>query len=231
MKPNFVIPVFGLLLASACASRNEKMIIRPEPPEQETAVELFRIIEFQNEAAGETLPEWTACYLRGGIPEIEALDRYQNKYVFIGKNQGTNFTALNQWAENFTVIQDFPALAALRIESRLIGAASLYPDDEYGDYFEALIKKAYDAEYFGTQKEASFWIKKSLEKKIDSEEAPEDELAVEEVYEFFVLISIDKPVLQNRIRELMAAVNPDVPPTRAQNAAIHRIQQNFFEGF
>ncbi|GHV96037.1 hypothetical protein AGMMS50293_23570 [Spirochaetia bacterium] len=181
------------------------------------------------------MPEWVNQFLRGGIPGLEAIGAYQNRYVFVGKNKGNNFSALQQWAENFSPVQDFPRLAAARIEHRLISAASLYPDDEYGDYFEFLIKSASDAEYAGALKEESFWIKQRVEHKTETADSEETDQSgpplVEEVYEFFVLISIDKTILQTRIREFMAGIKPAVPPSRAQKAAINRVQQIFFEGF
>jgi Asp-tRNA(Asn)/Glu-tRNA(Gln) amidotransferase B subunit len=165
---------------------------------------------------------------------VESSTAYRDRYIFIGKTRGGNFNALQQWAEGFSVLQDFPRLAAARIESRLIAAASLYPDDEYGEYFEALVKRASDSEYPGAVKEAAYWIKTKVIQQQNNDDADPDEInepLVLERYEFFILISIDKATLQNNIRELMINIKTGVAPTRAQEAAISRVQQSFFGGF
>ena len=215
----------GLLLLGACAGQNHKIIIPPDSPVQtETETGELEIIETQNGTDKESLPEWLQRFYRGGNQAVEAMSIYQDKYIFIGKTRGTSLNALRQWVDNYAADRDFPRLAAARIENRMLAAASLYPDDEYGDYFSILIKTASDAEYPPSITEETFWIKQRVEG--ETEETP-----ARDFYEFFVLISIDKTLLQNRIRELMANITPPVLPTRAQNAAINRIQQIFFEGF
>jgi hypothetical protein len=226
-KKKFAVPVFlSFLLLSACVNQNKKIIFHPDPGQEQAPLpETINITESKNGTASAPLPEWLGRFLSGGIGEVEALEPYQNKYVFIGKNRGTHFKALEQWAEGFTVFQDFPRLVAARLENRMLAPAALYPDDEYGAYFETLIKNASGAEYSPTLKEDTFWIKRRIERESG------DEAQVLEIYEFFVLISIDKALLQSRVRELMANAKPAIPPTRAQSAAINRVQQNFFEGF
>jgi hypothetical protein len=219
--PVFLVLVF---LFAACVNQNKKIVFHPEPPpEQGRFSEPLDILESQN--AGMPLPEWVEAFLGGGIEAVEGMAQYQDSYVFIGKNRGANFKALQQWANVFSPVQDFPRLAVARIERRMLAAASLYPDDEYGDYFAALIKDASDAEYPQAVKGDIFWIKQRIET------GGSEEIQLEEVYEFLVLISIDKTLLQSRVRELMAKAKPAIPPTRAQSAAINRVQQSFFEGF
>ena len=208
----------------------------PEKIEEqnETIEEFGEIIETQDGQGAANLPDWISWYISGGIAEIENSSANQDRYFFVGKTHGGNFSALRQWADGFSVFQDFPRLAAVRIENRLIAAASLYPDDEYGEYYEALIKRASNAEYPGAVKEAVFWVKTRMIQRQENDDADPDEtnepLFVER-YEYFVLISIDKTMMQNRIRELMANIETAAAPTRAQSAAINRVQQSFFGGF
>jgi len=225
------ISIFCLLIFGACTSQ-EKIVFRPDPESKEKparTVEFTEILETQDGAAAENLPDWLSRFISGGIQEIERSVAFGDKFVFIGRNRGNNFTALRQWAEGFTVYHDFPRLAAIRIENRMISAATLYPDDEYGEYFEALIKQASDAEYPGAVKEETYWIKTLLIRDIDEETEEQPEPL--EQYEFFVLISIGKPILQSRIRSLMADIQTTDVPTRAQRAAVNRVQHIFFEGF
>jgi hypothetical protein len=233
----------------ACASRQEIVFLpEPEPvPKQSDVFEAGRIIETQNGAANVPIPEWLDRFLgrpRGIRPEnerlrqVETMAAYWNTYIFIGNNRGINRDALRQWALALTVAQDFPRLVARRIENRLVEAAALYPDDEYGAFFEAIIKSASDAEYPEAVKKEMFWIKWRIDGA--AETASDSELfglseiehgAKRELYEFFVLLSIDKSRLQARIQELLDNTHTAVPPTRDQAAAIHRIRQHFFEVF
>jgi hypothetical protein len=214
------------LMNGSCINLNKKIVFQPEAALEKTeSTESGSIAESQSSP----IPEWLSIFISGGIPEAEALPAWQNCYVFIGQNRGTNFNALKQWADGFSAVQDFPRLAAARIEKRLTAAASLYPDDEYGAYFEAVVKKASDAEYPGVLKEETFWIKRQTEYSAGTMETEAGE--TQDTYEFFVLFVIDKTVLQSCIREILSSVKTAVQPTRAQNAAINRARQNFFEGF
>jgi hypothetical protein len=111
----------------------------------------------------------------------------------------------------------------------MISAATLYPDDEYGEYFEALIKRASNTEFPGAVKEETYWIKTLLIP--DNDEETEEGAEPLEQYEFFVLISIEKPILRNSISSLMADIETTAAPNRYQRASINRVQQIFFEGF
>jgi hypothetical protein len=220
----FLACLIGLF---SCTGAPDKIIIPPGVSgNQETNTESYPIIESQNGSMETVMPPWVTGYLNGGISELETMAVYSGKYVFISQNRGNNFNALNQWIAMFNPAQDFPRLAAARIEKRLIAGASLYPDDEYGQYFETLVKNASDAEYPGAVKEDNYWIKRLINRPAESSAGME-----QEVYDFFVLISIDKITLQTRIRALMGNIVTMVSPTRDQHAAINRIQQTFFEGF
>jgi hypothetical protein len=233
-----VLLISVAVLFTACIGQKNGMILRPElGPEgssQTGPQEIWQIIETQNGLPGNGIPEWVSLYLNEGIPSLEALDRYGSFYVFIGGNRGSNLTALKQWAKSFSPAQDFPRLLAQRVENRLTASASLYPDDEYGEYFEKLMKQVSDAEYPAV-KEEQFWIKRmripDAVEDDDPDALSEQEPSPTERYEFFILLNIDKDSLQNQIRRIMAGIKTDRPPTREQSAAINRVQNSFFTGF
>jgi hypothetical protein len=234
------------LVFYSCAGQ-EKMVFLPEPDpvhEQTDILESGEITESQNGTV--PLPEWVSRFQRGrfqksrfqnnGIRQAEAMSAYWGKYIFISANRGTSLSALSQWAAEFTVAQDFPRLVVQRIENRFFAAASLYPDDEYGEFFEAMIKNASNAEYPEAVKEESFWIKWRISGSGENAPNPDETAETEnaaprEIYEFLVLISIDKNRLQSRIQELLANTQTGVPPTRDQAVSINRIRQRFFEDF
>jgi hypothetical protein len=238
MKKTASVLLVLAVLFTACAGQREGMILRPEPgPEgikQTEPKEIWQIIETQNGLSERGIPEWVSLYLSEGIPGLESLDQYNGKYVFIGENMGSNLTALRQWSRGFSAAQDFPRLLAQRVENRLTASASLYPDDEYGEYFEKLIKQVSDAEYPAVKKE-HFWIKRmkifDAAAEDDPDLLPEQENSPTERYEFFILLDIDKNSLQNQIRQITAGIKTDRPPTREQSAAINRVQSSFFTGF
>ena len=236
MKRYNLALLWVLCILTACTGQKNAIIFYPNPeqdkqPESIYPLESWQIIESEN-GRGETgIPEWVSSYFNGSVRRVESLDQYGGKYVFIGENWGENLNVLQQWAGNLTTLHDLPRLIAARVERRLVSSASLYPDDEYGQYFEIMIKKVSDGEYPGAVKEQTFWVKRELVASIVEDDEPEQTETVTELYEYLVLISIDNRTLQNQLRQIMTGIKTTVPPTREQAAAINRIQQTFFEGF
>jgi hypothetical protein len=194
----------------------------------ERTIEVGIITETKD--GGSRLPAWLSAYLSGGIEAVERIERYSGKYMFVGNSEGLNFTAMEKWTENYSPVRDFAILAASRIEKRMIANISFYPDDEYGPFFENMIKKAYSAVYPGVVKEDSYWIKTVKNEGGEPEENG--------AYIFFVLVSIDKMTMQtvitNMITESIVPVTPAGPVSSvvmAQRGAVNRLRQNFFEGF
>ena len=234
-----VLPLMFFFVFASCAGQHSKVIFRPEngqdqKQEQTDPLESWQIIESQNGTGDTGIPGWVRQYYDGDISGIESSEPYAGKYVFVGDNRGENFNALQRWANGFTAAQDLPGLVAQRVEQRLISQASLYPDDEYGEFFVTMIRNISDGEYSGAEKDQTFWIKRKVivvneEIEIDAEYPRAQTIA--ERYEFQVLLSIDREILQRQIREIMNAAKASSTATREQAAAINRVQQNFFEGF
>jgi len=187
------------------------------------------------------LPNWLSAFLAGGIEEAEKIGAYAGKYLFVTVNEGANFALLNKWADNFSVEYDFPMLAAARIEKRMNASNSLYPDDEYGIFYQQFIKNAYSGEYQGTVKEDVYWIKTKAAEgdnansvgqlPILSDFPVQENAALPEVFIFYVLISIDAQAMQATVNNLFSQAFILSAPTRTRAAAINRLRQNFFEGF
>jgi hypothetical protein len=230
--------VFLSVLFAACAGQTKKVVFRPDttnnPQEESRIFDSWEIINSQNGQGSGDIPEWVRWYIDNKINEIEALNNFRGKYIFIGENGGSNFSALQQWANGFTVEQDLPRLITKRAERRLVSSASLYPDDEYGEYFEFLIREVSNGEFLGAVKEQTFWLKRKVisgrETDSDINTQPNPDTA-QERYEFFVLISVDKGMLQKQIHGIMTDIKTKIPPTRQQAAVIAKIRNTFFEGF
>jgi len=233
MKIYFLTPVFLLcaIIIISCASQKKPAYI-PVPPneffiteEKIININPDNIIETKTGTSARDLPGWLSAYIKGGNEEVERMSAYYGKYIFVGNNEGLNFTAMNIWADNFSVVKDFSILAAERIERRMISGAYLYPDNEYGLFFETMVKKAYNAVYTGSVKEDTYWIKMKARQENDYMEA------YTEIYNFFVLISIDKMTMQTKINDLMTESLSAVTPTAEQRDSINRLRQNFFLRF
>ncbi|GHV88592.1 hypothetical protein AGMMS50267_09520 [Spirochaetia bacterium] len=182
----------------------------------------YQIIEHKPEVSEEDLPEWVSRYLDEGIPGIEALPQYEDHYIFVGRNSGTNRDALNQWVEAFTPVQDSPLLIAKRVQARFVGASTGKADREYGRYFETLVRAAMDTVYTGVRKEADYWILK----RFSSDDGEEDS------YDFFILLSVEKKELQSQLNAILEKVSNDFQTApKDQAAVINRFRATFYEGF
>jgi hypothetical protein len=104
----------------------------------------------------------------------------------------------------------------------MIISSFLYPDNEYGLFFETAVKNAYRTRYPTAIKEDTYWIKI-----INNDE----DSSHHEIYNFFVLITIDKIDMQDIINSMLENTASTVTSTAAQRNAINNLCQNFFEGF
>jgi len=226
-KLSLAIFLLCTLILCSCAGqkKNIPLVIIPDitnKTEVSNLIGIDDIIETKNGPGNENLPEWLLLYNDGGIDAVEKMEQYYGKYCFIGRNEGVNFEALTKWADNYPEDLAFSRLAAARIEKRLTSKAALYPDDEYGAFYEKFIKKSFDTEYPGTLPEDTFWIKKPGTSETNN---------FQDTYEFFAFISIEKTIMQNIILKMIEETRAAVIPTRTQNVAINNIQLTFFEGF
>jgi len=216
---------FLIIVLLSCAGQRNRNFI-PEPDfsvyKIENKIDFGDIVETKNRPASnrnyppeESLPLWLYVFINEGIKETEKIENFNEKYVFISYQSGVNFSALLKWSDNFSAQQDFSKLSAIRIEERLIAGASLFPDDEYGKFFERLVKRAYNTEYNGVVKEETFWFKSS---------SPD-------LYHFYILFTIDKSVMKMIIEDMMAKSIGNERLTKAQTASVSKIRQSFFEGY
>lgn len=161
---------------------------------------------------------------------MEALGGFRDSYVFVNRNIGYNFRALTQWAEGFSAAQDFPRLAADRIERRF-SASVPHPDEEYGAFFETLVRGASDLEWRGAVKREDFWILKEITPGEDLPEPDEAPPAETESWEFFILVTIEKTLFAGQLEGLFGSLNPTPRLTRAQANAVGRVKERFYDGF
>lgn len=217
-----------LAVFASCAGEPARKTASPGNSSARTP-EPFIITDYKNKAEGQFVPEWVSIYLEKGVDGVETLDAYRNRYVFIGRNEGTNFGALRQWNEGFSPELDFPRLAAARIENRF---SVPYPDDEYGAFYVAMIRAASDAPWAGAVREDDFWIRRyyiPVEENAAGEETAET--SARETWEFLILVTMDKALFASQLGDVFRSVTPNPRPSRDQTAAANRVKDRFFEGF
>jgi hypothetical protein len=208
--------VISVLVLAGCASN--------KTPEYVEKTKTYEVLDHKTMAVGQEVPGWVTRYIAGGLTEVEKMPDFQNKYVFIGEDSGINLNALRQWTSGFTVAQDLSRMVSTRVQARFAGAAAGSPDDEYGRYFEAVVKNASDATYSGARKENDFWILKRYFK-------GDGKNVDREVYDFYVLVTIDKNSLEQQINAILNETEAGTPPTKEQAVAIDRVKEAFYEGF
>ena len=226
-----IFPLYVIALFSCAVQDN--FISYPVPDkslfEPKKSIDVKDITETRDNAQNTYLPDWLSGFLNEGIEEAERIESYRDKYLFIASSQGVNFAALSKWADNFTTEQNFPMLAAARIERRMNVSNSVYPDEEYGIFYETLVKNAYGGRYPETVKEDIYWVKTKVIQENGNGER--EGAALPEVYNFFVLISVERTEMQAAVYNLISQAAASSAPSGAQAAAISRLRQNFFNGF
>jgi len=215
--------ILGAAFLSSCITDSGRRAYElPAIPEEPKIPRTFTILDYKNKAKGEAIPEWVNLYFDSGLRGVETLKPYQDSYVFVHKNEGNNFNALQLWKDNFSAELDFPRLAATRIEARF-SAAVPYPDEEYGAFYEALIRAASDASWTGAKTEDDFWVFKRYH--------PNETEGEQENWEFLVLVTIDKSSFSSQLKTVFEKINPTPPPGENQIAAANRVKEQFFEKF
>jgi hypothetical protein len=225
-RPDAIFLLY-ILIVFSCATQKKSAVFPVPDKDQnksENSVEIANITDSRDMEGEPYLPDWLSAFLGGGIEEAERIEAYAGRYLFIAGNQGVNFAALDKWADNYSVELDFPMLAAARIDRRMNVSNTVYPDEEYGIFYETFVKKAYGGEYYGAVKEDTYWIKTRIT-------GGGEYAALSEVYNFYVLISIDTAAMQAAVYNLFTQAIDTAAPAGAQAVTINRLRQNFFEGF
>jgi hypothetical protein len=213
--------VLGTVFLSSCITDSgRKPYELPAIPEETKTPRTFTILDYKNKASGYTIPEWVNSYLDSGPRGVEALKTYQDSYVFVHKSEGNNFNALQLWKDNFSTELDFPRLAAARIEARF---SVPYPDNEYGAFYEELIRAASDASWIGAVTKDDFWIRKKYH--------PSETEGEQENWEFLILVTIGKPSFSSQLKTIFEKINPIPPPDEKQIVAVNQVKEHFFEKF
>ena len=239
--------IFAVVLLSSCTIFRGKQVLNfSQEPGTAEAPEAFTITDYKDKTSGASIPEWAELWLNSensesGIHAIEALDAYRDRYVFISRNIGNNFNALTQWSKGFSPEQDFPRFAAARIEARLSNSVP-FPDNEYGAFYETLVRTAADASWYGAVRVDDFWIHREFRAGSGEDGEPsganepntQENLTsspAREVWEFLILVTIDRTLFASQLDDIFRNMDLKPVPSRDQAAAVNKVKDHFFEGF
>ena len=221
--------ILSAALFASCTGTPVRQIVKPPEtprsapsPAEKPVVPSYTIMDYKYKTDGRNMPEWVSFYFEGGLRKVESLGAYEGCYVFISRSEGNSFNALNHWKDGFSPELDFPRLAAARIETRF-SAAVPYPDEEYGSFFEALIRTASDAPWTGAVREDDFWVRLKISSGDDEPEI--------ETWGFLILVTIEKTLFASQLNALFQNIKPNPQPSRNQITAANRVKDRFFEGF
>lgn len=220
--PLCVIFIISLLFPG-CASQRRSIPLREEEPQNVRDMS-WTIPDYRDREKGLGLPDWVTFYLQGNIAAIENMAEYRNYYVFVSVAHSNNFSALSQWNAAFTPELDFARLAAVRIERRFLNAAAAWPDDEYGSYFECMIRAVSDARWEGAYRHDDFWLYRSFP---ETDEHKTDK----DGFDYLILVIIRKEIMELQTKIILDSVVPEVPLTRDQRSAVNRVRERFFDYF
>ncbi|MDR2402804.1 MAG: hypothetical protein LBD78_02120 [Spirochaetaceae bacterium] len=211
-----------VLVFAACSSRPKTVAV--EAPKYEEKTEAYVVLDHKAKAVGEDVPDWVTLYISDGLPGVERLDQFKDEYVFVGEDTGTNLNALRQWSSGFTVAQEMARMVSTRVQAKFVGAVAGSPDLEYGRYFEDVVKNVASASFSGARKENDYWLLKRYF-------MADGKTVDREAYDFYVLVTIDKGILERQINEVLDGTKTDAPLTREQQTAVERVKEAFYEGF
>ena len=225
----FFLAFLAISVFVSCGSSPRAFKMRGTPEIAETP-RPYIITDFKNMDSGSNIPFWVRSYLDGGIREMEDLDIFQGYYVFVSRNEGTNFNALGHWNDGFETELDFPRMAAARVEARFVYSVP-YPDDEYGPFYEALVRTASDDPWTGAQRQDDFWLRRKYFISEISEEDEQETITELDTWEFLILVTIEKNLFASSLERVFQNTRPNPQPLREQIAAANRVKDRFYDGF
>lgn len=210
------------LLFVSCASNEPEPAPQPAPepaPKEVTSRVKTEILEHKGTALGvNTLPVWVETYVALGTKGIENLSDYAEEYCFVAELAADNLNAAQAWVNGFEIPQLIAREVSTRVESLFVGAAVGAPEDEYGTYFENVVKSSTDISYTGAKKISDWW---SYIRRYD----PDVENSFEDTYHVYVLYTMPKAMLDKQLADEINKAQEDPDMTDSQKAAFDNVKK------
>jgi len=164
-------------------------------------------IEHKGTAFGiAAIPPWLSEFIqRNGTRSVEELPDYKGKYVIIGQASGAGLQQVETWAKNFDAQQQIGATIETRVASVFKAHENLLPgSDDAKRKYDNAINTLVKATYTGAKQEADWWLHQKITEKGKKES--------EERYTSYVLYTIDRPVLDQQVRDQIKKIRDGESP-------------------
>lgn len=205
-----------LILASCSSSKKDSA---PSEVDTSNAVRT-EVIEHKGSALGiTTLPTWVSTYITSGITGLEKMDDYKDVYCFVGEETGTNINALTTWASMFDASSDIASTISNRVATLFTGSAAGSPSDEYGTYYEQIVRTAANATYSGARRINDWWV---LTRRYEGRSTKTSDYTQE--YTAYVLYTISRETLDRQILGMLDGTSTK-DLTDAQKTAISNVKE------
>jgi len=200
-----LLVVLVLAVAFGCKSAPEAT----KPPEPEAQ---YEIIDHKTKDFGGTIPDWVTK----SSMELEAMDEYQDYYVFVDDQVGQDLEGLKLWSRGFSVASEIARLVTTRVTDKFVGAAA-GDKDELETYLEEVVQSLSEASYGGARKEEDFWVRRR--KKSDGTED----------YRYVLFVTVPKEQIDAAIERAFAEAD-EKEKSEEKKTAIQRVKDAFEGG-
>jgi hypothetical protein len=205
------------LLVAGCSSAPAAEP-KPEPVELPSKVKT-EVLDHKGASLGKTtLPEWIDVYIDFGARGVEELAKFQDEYCFIAEYHAENLDAGLAWIKGFEVPQLIARQIQSRVESLFVGAAVGAPEDDYGTYFENVVKTTTDVSFSGAKLIQDYWV---LVRTYD----PDIKNTYSDTYQIYVLYTMPKAMLDKQLNNEIDKAMDDGEMSESQKEAFKNVKK------
>jgi len=184
------------------------------PAAKESTIELI-----DDQFHEKKFPDWVKMTANpSDIEESEAILKADKGkvYVFVTTQQGKSLDGVQLWAKNFNMAADIASVVSTRVQSSFAGAAA-GDKDKLDAYMEQVVKTMSSATYSGAKRKQDYWAR-IRETKPDG--------AVSDYFEYYLLVTIPKDVLDQQIKKALDGADTAVKPkTEEEKVARDRVKK------
>lgn len=222
---NRIITIFAAvltvcLLFAGCASSAPAPAPEPEPEPIELPSRVkTEVLDHKGASLGKSaLPEWIDAYIDFGAAGVEELAKFQDQYCFIAEYHAENLDAGLAWVKGFEVPQLIARQIQLKVESIFVGAAVGAPEDDYGTYFENVVKSTTDVSFSGAKLVQDYWV---LVRTYD----PDIKNTYSDAYQIYVLYTMPKAMLDKQLNNEIDKAMDDGEMSESQKEAFKNVKK------
>ena len=222
---NRIITIFAAvltvcLLFAGCASSAPAPAPEPEPEPIELPSRVkTEVLDHKGASLGKSaLPEWIDAYIDFGAAGVEELAKFQDQYCFIAEYHAENLDAGLAWVKGFEVPQLIARQIQLKVESIFVGAAVGAPEDDYGTYFENVVKSTTDVSFSGAKLVQDYWV---LVRTYD----PDIKNTYNDTYQIYVLYTMPKAMLDKQLNNEIDKAMDDGEMSESQKEAFKNVKK------